>query len=147
MSEGSPTQTLHASAVAHGARAALIVGSSGAGKSGLALALMAQGARLVADDRVLLERGQGGRLLAAAPPVLAGMIEARGVGILRQGATSTPAEVVLGVDLDHAPETRMPQLRDITYLGCTLRLISGREVPNLASIVTLLLRGDLQLSD
>ncbi|HHY02835.1 MAG TPA: serine kinase, partial [Paracoccus sp.] len=73
--------TIHASAVAIEGRGLLILGPSGAGKSSLALALMAQGALLVADDRVLLDASEG-QLIAACPAPLLGRIEARGVGIL-----------------------------------------------------------------
>ncbi|MDA3887407.1 MAG: serine kinase, partial [Allgaiera sp.] len=57
---------LHASCVALDGRGVLILGPSGAGKSGLALQLMALGARLVADDRTRLNP-RAGRLIARAP--------------------------------------------------------------------------------
>jgi serine kinase of HPr protein (carbohydrate metabolism regulator) len=81
--------TVHASAVLVGACAVLIRGPAGAGKSRLALALIAAAqtrlipfARLVADDRVELEACHG-RLLARAPQALAGLLEVRGLGIRR----------------------------------------------------------------
>ena len=80
---------MHASAVLVGARAVLIRGPSGAGKSRLALELIqaAQAggllfARLVGDDRVHLEAA-GGRLLVRPAQALAGLIEVRGLGIVR----------------------------------------------------------------
>ena len=66
MSRDPGTINLHASAVALDGRGALLLGASGAGKSGLALRLMALGARLVADDRVLLRRGPEGLLIGLA---------------------------------------------------------------------------------
>lgn len=82
-------QTIHASAVLVGARALLIRGPAGAGKSRLVLLLLeaaARGqitfARLVADDRVRLSRTPSG-LLAHPPEALAGLIEVRGLGIRR----------------------------------------------------------------
>jgi len=60
----------------------LILGESGAGKSDLALRLIANGAMLVADDRCDLFVCAGA-LHAGAPPTLQGMIEVRGVGILK----------------------------------------------------------------
>jgi serine kinase of HPr protein (carbohydrate metabolism regulator) len=81
--------TIHASAVLIGARAVLIRGPAGSGKSRLALALIDAAAsralrfaRLVADDRVEIEAARG-RLLARAPIPLAGLIEVRGLGIRR----------------------------------------------------------------
>lgn len=72
---------MHASCVDCGGRGVLILGESGSGKSSLALQLIDAGARLVADDQVTVAC-EDGALIAAAPPALAGLIEARGVGIL-----------------------------------------------------------------
>ena len=119
-------------------RGVLILGASGAGKSGLALRLIAQGARLVADDRVVLSR-RGARLIARAPATLAGLIEARGVGILALPPLQE-AEVALAVDLDRAAAARMPQQDTIAYLGVSVELISGRGVPNLDAVLTVFLQ-------
>ena len=81
--------TIHATAVLVGARAVLIQGPPGSGKSGLALALLQaeQGralpfACLVGDDRVHVEPVHGRLLVRPAAP-LAGQIEVRGVGGLK----------------------------------------------------------------
>ena len=60
----------------------LILGKSGAGKSDLALRLIALGATLVADDRTDLAVLRG-RLVASAPKTIAGLLEVRGVGIVK----------------------------------------------------------------
>lgn len=138
MSRPDAGQPVHASAVALDDRGLLILGSTGSGKSGLALRLMTFGARLVADDRVALVR-RGDRLLASAPPALFGLIEARGVGILRAAALAE-AELALAVDLDAAPAARMPQSCQIDYHGVEIELISGRGVPNLDATLVQLLR-------
>ena len=72
-----------------GARAVLIQGPSGSGKSRLALALLHAAdagplpfARLVGDDRVHVEAAHG-RLLVRPAAALAGLIEVRGLGIRR----------------------------------------------------------------
>ncbi len=59
----------------------LLLGESGAGKSDLALRLIAMGALLVADDRVELSV-ENNQLIARAPGNLAGLIEIRNVGIV-----------------------------------------------------------------
>jgi HPr kinase/phosphorylase len=81
------TPTIHASAVLAGARAVLIRGPAGSGKSRLALSLIQSAsngqlifARLVADDRVHVEAAHG-RLIARPPAALAGLLEVRGLGI------------------------------------------------------------------
>lgn len=138
MSRASETINLHASVAALDGRGALILGASGAGKSGLALRLMAFGARLVADDRTLVRRGPAG-LVATAPAALSGLIEARGVGLLRAEPLAE-ALLAFAVDLDSAPEARMPHPREITLLDIQLELISGRDVPNLDATLIQLLR-------
>jgi HPr kinase/phosphorylase len=110
-----PTETVHASCVALDARAILILGPSGSGKSALALTLMAYGAGVVADDRTVLQR-RGASLIADAPPTIRGRIEARGIGILSAEPVG-PARVVLAIDLGMAETERLPPDRDKSFLG------------------------------
>ena len=63
-------------------RGVLIEGPADAGKSDLALRALAHGFRLVADDRVILWTS-GGRLFGRAPDTLTGLLEVRGVDVLR----------------------------------------------------------------
>jgi HPr kinase/phosphorylase len=112
MAAGSTT--IHASAVLVGTRAVLIRGPSASGKSRLALELIEAKrvgavlfARLVADDRVHLEAA-GSRLLARPAAALAGLIEVRGVGLLRV-AHEPSAVVGFVVDLAAADATRLPE--------------------------------------
>ena len=72
----------HASCVGIDGKGLLLLGESGAGKSDLALRLIDGGATLIADDQVII-RLHGDRLMVSAPDTLRGLIEARGVGILR----------------------------------------------------------------
>lgn len=118
-------ENLHATAVAIDSRGLLILGRAGAGKSSLAMRLMALGAMLVADDRVLVLR-QGDRLTARAPAPLQGLIEARGLGLLR---TPFQPEVDLAavVDLDRPETDRLPPLRHYPVLGVTLPLVLGQQ--------------------
>ncbi|MFL6764215.1 MAG: HPr kinase/phosphorylase [Sphingomicrobium sp.] len=74
-------ETLHASTVAKDGRAVLITGPSGSGKSDLTLRLLDRGFTLVSDDRTIV-RKEGERLLASAPPTIAGKLEVRGIGIV-----------------------------------------------------------------
>ncbi len=116
-------QVVHATCVAFGDRGGLILGPSGSGKSGLALRLMALGAALVADDRVLLTV-QGGRLTASAPPGLPPLIEARGVGLLHADL-QPQAQVVLAVDLGQTETARLPPRRHITLMNRPVEVVHG----------------------
>ena len=137
MIESGESVTLHASAVAKDGRGILLLGPSGAGTSTRAQALVGRGAALVADDRVVLTRA-GDALVARAPDRLVGLIEARGLGILRLPAVPEAA-LALAVDLGRPPATRMPHPGTNTHLGVSIELISGRGIPNLDLVVTIYL--------
>ncbi len=78
--------------------AVLLRGASGSGKSDLALRLITRhGARLIADDQVIMQ-AQDGQVVCTAPAAIAGMIEIRGVGLVRVSETSGVA-LALVVDL------------------------------------------------
>jgi len=114
---------IHATCVAIGGAAVLLRGPSGAGKSDLALRLVAEGARLVADDQVLLA-AENGRLVARAPAPIAGQIEVRGLGIVPV-ATEAEAPVALVADLVAPSEIeRMPEPEAETILGIALPRIA-----------------------
>lgn len=109
--DASPA-TLHADAVAQwtpaGWRGVLITGASGSGKSDLALKLIARrGWRLVSDDYSHVW-ASGGLLWATAPERIAGLIEARGLGIvtLRTRLTTRIGLVVACVEgaVERLPE-------------------------------------------
>lgn len=135
---------LHASAVAFGpARGVVILGPSGAGKSTLALALIGLGAQLVADDQILT-MADGGALYARAPRPIAGLIEARGVGILRLPHRPL-ARIVLALDLAHpaarAPE-RLPALQHRTISGIALPCLPARPDEAFARAICRYLQSD-----
>lgn len=106
----------------------LLRGPSGVGKSDLALRLIDHGAVLVADDQVLLER-DGDRLLASPPEILAGLLEVRGLGILKfPHEAKAPIRLVVNlVELDEV--VRLPETATEDFLGISvpLRILSARE--------------------
>jgi serine kinase of HPr protein (carbohydrate metabolism regulator) len=115
---------VHASCVAVENLGCLLLGPSGAGKSDLALRLMMdQKARLVADDQVSLER-RADKLIASPPASLAGLIEVRGLGIVRMAHRS---RVTLGLAVVLVPPDeieRLPETEEgIEYLGVELPLL------------------------
>lgn len=73
---------LHATCVEINGKGILIMGPSGAGKSDLALRLIDQGGTLVSDDYVEVIN-QDGKLLAKTAPNIEGLIEVRGVGLMK----------------------------------------------------------------
>ncbi|WP_025051331.1 HPr kinase/phosphorylase [Sulfitobacter noctilucae] len=138
MSSESLHETLHATAISVGGRAALILGASGAGKSTLALQLICYGAVLVADDRTTLHVN-GTKLIASVPPALEGRIEARGVGLLELPQAG-PAPVALVVDLDREEPDRLPRPHDYSVLGVTLPCLWHPDTGDFAAAVLLCLR-------
>ncbi|MGC9370924.1 MAG: HPr kinase/phosphorylase [Paracoccaceae bacterium] len=131
---------IHASCVALAGRGVLILGAAGSGKSALALELMAYGAALVADDRTCL-RTTPDALIASTPASIAGLIEARGVGILHADAVPE-AEVVLAVDMERVETERLPPRREISLLGRKVSLLHKVENAHFpAAILQYLKRG------
>lgn len=126
----SPPPSIHASCVAIGERGVLIRGPSGAGKSTLALRLILDAPRalapaeLVADDRVLVSV-EAGAVWARPVPLLAGLVEARGLG-LRRMAHRDRVSLGLVVDLQADDATRLPPEQAQTVRIC------GLDLPRLA---------------
>jgi serine kinase of HPr protein (carbohydrate metabolism regulator) len=129
---------VHATAVAFGGRCVLIRGKSGAGKSDLALALLTLApdalaafgieriaGALIADDQVQLAKFD--RVIrASAPKTIEGLLEVRGVGIVRVPRVLSTADVALVVDAVGADD--VPRLPDA---GVAADLL-GVAVPRLA---------------
>jgi hypothetical protein len=130
---------LHASAVSVCGRGLLIQGASGSGKSSLALALMALGAQLIADDRVVLRR-EGAHLRAAAPEAIRGLIEARGLGLLN-AEPGPPALVAALVDMDRVETARLPVPRRTELLGVNLPLLHKSETTHFPAALVQYLKG------
>jgi serine kinase of HPr protein (carbohydrate metabolism regulator) len=135
--------TIHASAVLVGARAILIRGPSGSGKSRLALGLLQAAergalrfARLVGDDRVHVEVVHD-RLLVRPAPTLAGMLEVRGLGINRLPYERVAA-VGLVVDLgkDQAQRLPDPANQQVEIAGIRLPRLAVADPADALALVT-----------
>lgn len=137
-SETGDRAIVHASCVALAGQALLIVGASGSGKSALALEMMALGAGLVSDDRVLLRRSDAS-VMAEAAPAIGGLVEARGIGLLRAQALD-PAPVAWVLDLDRDEPQRLPPSREIRLLGHSVPLLFRPIIPHLAASLVQLLK-------
>jgi HPr kinase/phosphorylase len=117
------TLLFHATAVAIDNSAVLLRGPSGSGKSDLALRLIDAGGRLVADDQSELWR-DGDAVMVRSPATIAGLIEVRGLGILRIGSLPS-ARLAMIVDLV-APQhvERLPEPCSETIFGIAIPLVA-----------------------
>ena len=114
---------VHGTTVAIDGRAVLLRGPSGSGKSDLALRLIDAGARLVADDQSELRR-IGDAIAVRAPAVLSGLIEVRGVGLVRcEPVSDAPLALIVDLVAAEAVE-RLPS-------PCSEKML-GVELPRLA---------------
>ena len=114
----------------------LIVGSSGSGKSSLAINLLALGSKLVADDRCELVK-KNNRFSVSKPASLPNSIEIRGVGLV-----SVPMVVETSLDwvvnMDEAETERMPNLRFTEIDGYKVPTVFGKDMDELASRIYVL---------
>jgi HPr kinase/phosphorylase len=111
--------TLHASCVVWSGAGVVLIGPSGSGKSDLAVRLIDAGAQLVADDQLTIERC-GDRLIGRPHEALAGLIEVRGLGIMRVGhCPSCPLGLVVALDCA-GPWPRLPERASYELLGVAL---------------------------
>ena len=101
---------IHASCAARDGAGVLLLGPPGSGKSDLVLRLIDRGFMLVADDRVDITNGH-----ASPPDALAGLLEVRGLGILRLPHLAR-AELALAVTLGGAVP-RLPEPARDAALG------------------------------
>lgn len=131
--------TVHATCVAFPKRGLLIIGPSGSGKSTLGLALMALGAKLVADDRTLIAN-KAGILVAKCPPTIRGLIEARGLGLIRVHAQAS-TNIALVVDLGQTESDRLPPQRFTTLCDVSCDLVLGQQTPHFPSLLLAYIKG------
>ena len=116
-------QVVQASCVVIAGRALMIEGPPGSGKTSLALALLDRGAGLIGDDAVTLRRA-GEHVIALPPPNIAGLLELRGIGIVRLPlAEPAPLSLILALGEAHGP--RLPE-------QVATRAILGVSIPVLA---------------
>lgn len=133
------TETHHATAVAIAGQGVLIAGPSGSGKSGLALELIALGAELIADDMTRIALRDGWPWLLA-PPRLAGVIEARGLGLLMV-AHRAAAPLRLLVDMAETETARLPDRQNVAVLGAPVTRIRRVDARHFAASIVALVKG------
>ncbi len=141
---------LHASCVAIEGKCILFLGSSGCGKSDVALRLIDKGALLVADDQVILSC-RDGVLYASAPVALKGLIEARHIGIFKVPHTQTDMPVHVCMEGVHMNDSgrlleRLPEPSVKEFLGVKIThwKVSFFD-PSLVAKIHLLFKADATL--
>jgi len=108
--------TIHATTVSLDGRGVILRGPSGSGKSDLAIRLINEGALLVADDQTILFI-ENDRLMAQPPAEIAGMMEVRGIGIVKMGPPAI-VPVFLLIDMsDPADVPRMAEFKPVELVG------------------------------
>ena len=128
---------LHGTAVSVQGRGLLILGPSGSGKSRLAVEMMSLGAELVADDRVAIM--PGARPVLAAPARWPGLIEVRGLGLIR-APSAPPAPCHAAVDLGEEGGGRLPEHGTIAVGGVDVTCLRWGEGRPYAAALMLYLR-------
>lgn len=120
---------LHGTAVllpggAHPPAAVFLRGLSGSGKSDLAFRLIGQGAHLICDDQVSFSRREG-RIMVSSVEAIHGLLEVRGVGLIRFPAEETAHPLHLVVDLVRREEVpRLPEWKKFELFGLSVPLLA-----------------------
>lgn len=108
-----PFRSFHAVAVSVHGQGVLLSGDSGLGKSAIALELLSRGHTLVADDLPTLTRmPRSNQVYALCPPMLAGLLEVRALGILdveklfgaAASAALAPVDLIIDLVADYIPD-------------------------------------------
>ena len=125
---------IHGTVVAIAGAGVLLRGAPGAGKSSLALRLIDMPgfglgqellrARLVADDQIRLTKTSTG-LMASAPPNLAGLLEIRGLGLVKLAHV---AEIQLKLVVDLTEARGIPRMPEAHELATSLEGVSLRRM-------------------
>jgi serine kinase of HPr protein (carbohydrate metabolism regulator) len=131
---------LHASCVALSGTGVVLLGPSGCGKSDLALRLIDSGGQLVADDGLVVER-RDDRLIGRPAEAVAGLIEVRGLGIMRlEHCASAPLGLVVVLG---ETEARLPERMTRELLGVALPCVRlDPRAPSTCAKIKLALRAE-----
>ena len=105
-----------ATAISYKKHAILIQGSSGIGKSSLALQLIERGAILIGDDVVEIYL-KNNKLYCKYKEKLKGVIEVRGLGLVSGLKVSRPVPVLCVIRLHKTHTERLPKSKTVLLLN------------------------------
>lgn len=94
------------------------------------------GAQLIADDRVFLSV-EAGVVIAEAVPQLSGVLELRGLGLIRTDCLAKHP-IHLAVMLDASADSRLPELKTKDFSGISLPYLRVRPPPEISAAQILL---------
>jgi len=123
-------ENVHATCVDINGAGVLITGDSGVGKSDLALRLIEnKGAVLVADDRTDLKE-ENGTLTAMPPKTIEGLMEVRGVGIIKKEikpktSVKLVVEAALNEKIERYPEPQFFENQGVLLPKIFLNLLEA----------------------
>ncbi len=112
----------HATCVDFNGKGVVILGPSDSGKSDLALRLIDHGATLISDDYVEI-KCEKGQLIAHCVPNIEGLIEVRGVGLIKMDYLKYTT-LHLALELIHRDKIeRLPVDKIFDQEGCQIPLL------------------------
>ena len=130
---------IHATCVNLNTKGVLILGNSGSGKSDLALRLITLlSAKLVSDDRTEIFNDSG-VIKAKSPKILEGLLEVRGIGIIKQDyLKETKVDVVIKITSEKVERMPMPQKYQLEGVDIPLFYINPFELSAPSKVVAAL---------
>lgn len=151
----APKISMHATLLEIYGRGVLLTGSSGIGKSEIALELVRRGHRLVADDRVEIVNINR-KLTGTCPELTKGVMEVRGIGIINVASMFGISSYKDRQDIDYVIELRLldennqferidtnehfKNILDVYITSIQIPVSSGR---NIADLVEVAIRNEL----
>lgn len=123
--------SVHGSLIAYQGMGILIMGPSGSFKTRLCIESMMHGAKFIADDQVVLSLTMG-MLMGGPRPGFQGVLELRGVGLMKLPDSATQQVVHTVVELTPVEQIeRLPVAREFReFLGIQVPLIRMAPPPS-----------------